>query len=122
MNKHLQGRFMIRIRFGKRQRSADKTTQPLPQCVIPSLNMRCFARFFTNRLMFFTQQAKYLVVRFPKVAESGTVSISKWYPRPQTPTALFAAVTNEVGNNLACSTAQGYPNPSFVFFDFSTGQ
>ena len=108
---------MILIGFGKRQRPADKTPQPLPQCVVPSLNMCCFTRFFAHRLMFLTQQAKYLFVRFPKVAESGAVSIRSWYPRPQTPTAFFATVTNEVGNNLACPTTQGYPNPALVFFD-----
>jgi hypothetical protein len=108
---------MIRIRFGKRQRPADKTPQSLPQCVVPSLNMCCFTRFFTNRLVFLAQQAKYLLISFPEVAEGDTMSISDWYPRPQTPTAFFATVANEVGNNLACPTTQGYPNPSFVFFD-----
>lgn len=108
---------MIRIRFGKRKRLTNKTAQPLPQCVIPSLNMRCFTCFFTNRVMFLAQQAKNLLISFPEVTEGGTMSISDWYPRPQTPTAFFAAVTNEIGNHLACPTTQGYPNPSFVFFD-----
>ena len=108
---------MIHIGFGKRQRSTDKTPQSLAQCVIPSLNMRCFTRFFTNRLVLFAQQAKYLLIRFPKVAEGSTMSVSRWYPGPQTPTAFFTTSANEVGNNLACSTTQGYPNPSFVFFD-----
>ena len=107
---------MIHIRFGKRQRAADKTSQPLPQCIIPSFHMRCFACFLTNRLMFLAQQTKYLFVRFPKVAERGTVSIGCGYPRPQSPTAFFATVNNEVGNNLACAATQSYPNPSFVFF------
>ncbi len=117
MNKYFQGRFVIHIGFGKRKRSADKTPQPLSQCVVPSLNMRCFTSLFTNRLMFLTQQAKHLFICFPKVAESGTLPIRCWYPRPQTPTAFFATIANEVGNNLACATTQSYPNPSFVFFD-----
>lgn len=108
---------MILIGFGKRQRAADKTTQPLTQCIIPSFNMRCFTCFFSHRLVFLTQQTKYLCICFPKVAESSTMSESCWYPRPQTPTTFFTTVTNEIGNNLAGSTAQGYPNPSFVFFD-----
>ncbi len=120
MNIHFQSRLMIFIRFRKRKRSADKAPQPLSQCVIPSFNMGCFARLFSHRLMFLAQQAKHLFVGFPEVAESDTVPISKWYPRPQTPTAFFTAVTNEVGNNLACATAQSYPNPSFVFLTRQT--
>ena len=122
MNKHFQSCLMIFIRFGKRKRLTDKASQPLTQCVIPPFNMRCFARLFSHRLMFLAQQAKYLLVSFPEVAVGDTVAISKWYPRPQTPTAFFAAVTNEVGNNLACSTTQRYPNPSFVFFDSTNDQ
>jgi hypothetical protein len=117
MNKHFQGCLMIDIGFGERKRSANKTPQSLSQCVVPSFNMGCFACFFTNRLMRLAQQTKYLFIRFPKVAERGTMPVSCWYPRPQTPTAFFTAVANEVGHNLACSTVQGYPNPSFVFFD-----
>jgi len=107
---------MIHIRFGKRKRAPYKTPQPLTQCVIPSLNMRCLASFLSNRLMCFSQQAKYLFVRFPKVTQGSTVPIRRWYPRPQTPAAFFATVANEIRNNLAGPTTQGYPDPSFVFF------
>lgn len=116
MDKHFQSCLMIFIRFGKRQRSADKTSQSLSQGIVPSFNMCCFARLFSHRLMFLAQQAKYLLIRFPKVTEGGAVSIRRWYPRPQTPAAFFAAVANEIRNNLAGATAQGYPDPSFVFF------
>jgi len=108
---------MIDIRLGKRKRSTHKTPQPLPQSVIPSFNMSCLTCLLANRLMCLSQQAKYLLVSFPEVAEGGTMSISGWYPRPQTPAAFFATVANKIGNYLACPPTQSYPNPSFVFFD-----
>ena len=108
---------MVYIRFGKRKCPTDKTPQPLAQCIVPSFNMCCFTTVFTNRLMVLAQQAKYLVIRLPQVAKCGALSIRCWYPRPQTPTTLFATVTNKVGNYLACSTAQGCPNQSFLFLD-----
>ena len=108
---------MIRIGLGKGQGSANKPPQSLPQRVVPSFNMSCLARFFTNGLMFRTQQAKYLFIGFPKVAERGTMSVRGRYPRPQTPTAFLAAVAYEIGHHLACAATQGYPNPAFVFFD-----
>jgi hypothetical protein len=119
MNKQFQRSLMINIRLGKRKRSTNKTPQPLPQCVIPSFNMGCFPCLLAHRLMFLAQQAKYLLVSFPKVAESSTMPINGWYPRPQTPTTFFATIANKIGNYLAGATTQGYPNPAFVFFDLT---
>ena len=108
---------MICIGLGKGQGSANKPPQSLSQRVVPSFNMGCLTRFFTNGLMLLSQQAKYLFIRFPEIAERGTEPISGRYPRPQTPTAFFATVTNEISNDLACTATQGYPNPAFVFLD-----
>jgi hypothetical protein len=116
MNKQFQSSLMIDIRLGKRKRATHKTPQPLLQGIIPSFHMGCFTCLLAHRLMLLTQQAKYLLVTFPKVAESRTMSISCWYPRPQTPTTFFAPVANKISHYLMGATAQGYPNPAFVFF------
>ena len=116
MDEHLQGCLMKQVRFRKGKGTPNKPPQSLAQDVIPPFNMSGFTGFFTNRLMSFSQQTKYLFVRFPKITEGGTMSIRSGYPRPQTPAAFFASVANEVRNNLTGSPTESYPDPAFVFF------
>ncbi len=116
MNEEFQSNFVKKIRLGKREGFADKTSQSLTQGVIPTLNMSRLTGLFAHGLMIGPQGAKNGLISLPKVAEGGALSILWGDPRPQAPGAFFAPSADEIGHNLSSPPTEGYPDPPFVFF------
>ncbi len=116
MNEQFQSNLVKKIRLGKRERFADKTSQSLTQGVIPTLNMSRLTGLFAHGLMIGPKGAKNGLISLPKVAEGGALSIRLRDPRPQAPAAFFAAIPDKIGHNLSGPPTEGYPDPSFIVF------
>ena len=117
MNKASESDFMKLIGFGKGKGFAHKASQSLTQGVVPALNMCRFASLFANRVVLRRQMSEDCIVCLPKVTESRTMTVETRNPGPETPTIFFSSSPDEVGDNLAGSPTQRYPDPSFVFFE-----
>jgi len=101
-------------RLGKGQRHAHKTSQTLPQGVIPALDMGGFSRLFAHRCVLLLWD--YRSVHCLEVGEAVSMAIAVWNGLPQPQTRLFAAITHGRGDHLPCLTAQGNPQPGVVGF------
>ena len=82
----------------------------MAQGVEPALDMVGFAAVFADRLM--AVSGKDTLIRLPEVAERMAAGIGAWDASPELQTNGFAAVTDEIGHNLARAAAQGNPAPS----------
>src|SRR5947199_8050980 len=56
MKKQVQTSNMHQCRFRERERFANKSSQTLPQCIIPALDMSCFTCFFAHCCMLLALQ------------------------------------------------------------------
>ena len=112
MNEERQSDFVKLIRFGERQRPADKACQALAQGQNPALNMRSQAGFLPHRLMGFRR--KHLLVGLPEIAKRGTGFVAFRDGFPQLAAGGGTAVADDKGYHLAGSTTQSQPNPAFL--------
>lgn len=114
VDEQLQRQLVEDIGFGKGQGLTHEPCQSLPQRVDPSLYMGRFAALLAHALVGFTGED--VLIRFPEVAVGATLLVRIRYPLPQLSTTLLAAISNEVGYDLACATAQSEPHPPLVAF------
>ena len=112
MQKEAQTQFVHRIALGERQTLSDETSEPLPQSVVPALDMRRQASLFARCRVLLRRDDQ--LRGFPKVAVAMRPTIAGWYLLPQFLTGRSASVTNDRGDDLSRSTTQGDPDPAFV--------
>lgn len=67
---------------------------------------------FSNALMGIWREDQ--LIGFPQVTETLTTFIARWDTLPKELTGLLASVTDGIGNDLACSTTHGSPQPAFL--------
>jgi len=101
-----------RIGLGKRQALSDEASEPLPQRVVPSLDMGRQAGLFARRGMLLRRDDQR--VSFPKVTVAMRRSIPGWYLLPEFLTGRSAPVANDIGHDLPGGTTQSDPYPAFV--------
>jgi hypothetical protein len=112
MKKEFQTIFMHHGWFGERKRLANKTSQALSKCVVPTFHMSCFACFLSDsRMLFFWD---HRLIRSPEISEAETCTIGEWNSLPQAATGLFASISHSVSNHLTRLAAQCYPDPRLV--------
>jgi hypothetical protein len=99
------------IRFGEREALSNEAREPLPQSIVPSLDVRRLPTLLVHRLM--PLFGDDLPVRLPEVAVVTPQAIGFRHPLLQPAATLFAPVADEVGHHLACLAAQGQPDPAF---------
>jgi hypothetical protein len=73
MEKELQTSIVHHQRFGEGQRFTNKTSQALPERVIPALHMSRFARFFSRCCVLLFRNDS--LVGLPKIALAVTCTI-----------------------------------------------
>jgi len=112
VQKEPQANLVHPIRFGERQALAHETRKPLPQSVVPSLDMRRLSAFLACLRMLLGGDD--LPIRLPEVAVAMPALISLRHPLPQLAATLFAPVADVVGDHLACLAAQRQPDPAFL--------
>ena len=112
MQKESQTEFVHRIGLGKRQTLSDEAPEPLPQSIVPPLDMRREAGLFARRGMLLGRDDQR--VSFPKVAVAMSRSRPGRYPLPEFLTSRPAPVANDIGHDLSGSTTQRDPYPAFV--------
>jgi len=54
------------------------------------------------------------LISVPQITETLTTFITGRDPFPEKLASLLAAITDGISNDLACATAQGCPNPTFL--------
>src|SRR5207302_904648 len=93
MKKEQEASLMHDHRFGKGERHAHKTSETLPQGVLPPLDMGGFSRLFSHGGM-----------------------LLLWNGLPQPLTRLFTPITHCIGHHLAALSAESNPHPGVVGF------
>ena len=105
----------------KGERHAHKTSETLPQGVIPPLDMGSFSRLFSHSGMLFLWDHR--LIRCPEVCEAMTSTIEIWNGLPQPLTRLFTSIPNRIGHHLTRFTTQSNPHPgSMDFFEHKRPQ
>jgi hypothetical protein len=112
MQEEAQTQFVHRIALGKRQALSNEASKPLPQSVVPSLDMRCQAGLFARCSMLLHRDDQR--VSFPKVTVAMSRSILGRYPLPEFATGRPASVTDRIGHDLTSGATQGNPDPSLI--------
>jgi len=99
MEKEVQASNVHQHTFGERECLADKSSQALPECIIPALYMSCFTCFFAHccMLLFWNDSLIY----FPKICIAMPRSIRFWNRIPQFTTVIFTSISNCSSNNLS---------------------
>src|SRR6267154_2142444 len=100
------------IRLRKRQSFSYKTTQALPQCIIPALYVGCFTCFLPNWMMLIFRYNVF--IDSIKVCETFSTAIYQWNFVPQSSTCFLRSMTDRIGNHLSCFSTQSNPNPGCV--------
>ena len=103
---------MKSIRFGERQRFANKASQALAQGQNPALDMGCQPSLLTQGLMGLFW--KNVLICFPKVTVTGRLLLFVWNLLPQLLAGHFAEVANDQRHDLVSAAAQGQPYPTFL--------
>ena len=111
VQKEPQAKLVHPIRFGERERLPNEARKPLPQSVVPPLDVCRLPALLAHRLM--PLFGDDLPVRLPEVAVAMPQAISFRHPLPQLAATLFAPVTDEISDHLARLAAQGQPDPAF---------
>ena len=112
MQKEAQTQFVHRLGFGKGETLSDEAAKPLPQSVVPSLDVRRQPGLFTRRRVLLRRDDQR--VGFPKVAVAMSATIALRYLLPEFATGRRTSIANHVSDDLPRGTAQGDPNPAFV--------
>src|SRR5437879_6140995 len=114
MKKEQEASLMHDHRFGKGERHAHKTSETLPQGVIPPLDMGGFSRLFSHGSMLLLWDHRRICR--PEVSETMPLTILLWNGLPQPLTRLFTPITHCIGHHLARLAAESNPNPGVVGF------
>ena len=112
MQKEAQTQFVHRLGLGKRETLSHETSKPLPQGVVPSLDVRRQATLFARRRVLLRRDDQR--VSFPKVAVAMSTTIVGRYLLPEFATRRRASVADGVSDDLPSGTTQGDPDPAFV--------
>ena len=105
---------MKRIRFGKRERLSNITPHSLTYRSVPSLDMRCLPSFFSDTMMGGFRENVPIGDRKITEGLAWLVSIGNGHPEPMA--RRLTSVTHHKRDNLACSSAEGRPQPAGVIF------
>jgi hypothetical protein len=108
MQKESQTQFVHRIVLGERETLSNEAAQPLPQRVVPSLDMRRQATLFAYCGMLLRRDDQR--VSFPKVTVTMSRSIVVRDMLPEFATGRRASVTDRIGHDLAGGATQGNPD------------
>ena len=114
MEKEEKTRLVHHDGLGKRQRHAYKTSEALPQCVIPALHVSGLSRLFAHGCMLLLRDHRRVCC--PEIREAVTSTIAVWDGLPQPLTRLFAPIPHRISDYLTRLAAQGNPNPGVVRF------
>ena len=74
--------------------------------------MVCLSFTFANAVMCLGWENE--LIRFPEITETLALFITGWDALPEALTGLLAAVTDHIGNDLACAPTHGGPKPTFL--------
>lgn len=99
------------VAFWKRQGFSDKSTNSLPQGVVPTFDVVCFARLFADHAV--SASFDDFAVGLPKIAERHTSSVCFGNQSPKSPATFRTPVADEIWHNLPRSAAKSHPNPPF---------
>src|SRR6266699_5190660 len=112
MEKEIQARNVHEQGFRERKRFTYKTSQPLPQRVIPTLHMSGFPGFLSHSgvLLFWNDR----LIGLPKIRVAVPGTIGWWNGLPQATTCLFASISYCVSNHLTRLAAQSDPDPGLI--------
>jgi hypothetical protein len=114
MEKREQTRLVHHHPLGKRQRHADKTSQTLPQRVLPPLHRGGFSCLFAHCCVLFRRD--HSLSGGPEIREAVSSTIVVCNALPQPLARLFTPITHRRGDHLSPLAAQGNPHPGVVRF------
>ena len=98
--------------LAKGKRLTDEPGQPLPQRVVPSLDVARLTLALVRGLMLLVRDD--FAVSLPKVRIAQKAPVGRWYALPQALAGLLAPVAHSEGDDLARAPTQGQPHPSLV--------
>ena len=115
MQEQAQAYLVHRVRFGKRERLANKPPDPLAQRIVPPLDMVGLPALFADRVMLLIRND--LLISVPEVRINRSPLVGRRDARPQQMARGLAAVADSRGDNLAGSSAEREPNPALVLLE-----
>jgi hypothetical protein len=74
--------------------------------------VRRLSGFFADGTMLIVGNNR--LIRLPKIALTGTVTVGGRDSDPQAPTGRFRAISNRIGDDLTTEPAQRDPNPDLI--------
>ncbi len=100
------------VRLGERQGLAHETRVGLSQAVIPTFHVVCLPFTFSYTAMCVCWEDN--LVSLPQITEALTTFITCWDALPEQLTGLLTAITDGIGDDLACTMAHSSPKPTFL--------
>ena len=110
----LREQMVVAIHLREGQTPSHIPAHSLPQCAVPTLDMRRLPATLIDRLM--TTPLEDLRIGHPEVAVARAVPIARWNTPKEPTTGLLAAVSKDKGDHLTRAPTQRELQPTLVLF------
>ncbi len=112
MNEQPQTNLVHPIRLRERQSFSDEARQPLPQCVVPPLDMSGEAAVFAARRMLRCRDD--VAISLPEIRVAVRRAIGCRDALPELTASRFRAVADDISHDLARAPRERDPNPALA--------